>query len=58
MIGKQFKLFGTDNILEITGEQGDYWIITIRSADEEELGVLISKQDLIDSENQGTLIKK
>ena len=58
MIGNQYDLFGTGNIFEITGEQGEYWIITIRSFQGAEVGVRMTKQDLAESVSQSSLIEK
>lgn len=57
MIGNQYKLFGTDNIFEITGDQNDYWVITVRSSNEQTVDVLMAKKDLNDSIQQGSLKK-
>ena len=56
MIGNKYKLFGTDNIFEITSINGNYLVITIRSANGQEVGVLMSTQDLIDSVKVGSLL--
>ena len=57
MIGDQYRLFGTDNVFEITGDQGNYWEVTIKSSTGQEVGVLMVKQDLADSVVQGSLCK-
>ncbi len=42
MIGNRYKLFGTDNIFEITSINGNYLVITMMSANGQEVGVLMS----------------
>lgn len=58
MIGSKYKLFGTENVFEIIRDHGQYWVITISSSTGQEIGVLMAKQDLIDSVRQGSLSKK
>jgi len=57
MIGNKYKLFGTSTIFEITGEDGDYWIIAVSSDSGEQLGVLMKKVDLTDGVQFGKLIQ-
>lgn len=55
--GDKFKLFGTDNIVEITAEDDPYWIVKISSGEsEQEVCVRFLKQDLADSVNARSLI--
>lgn len=56
MVGGKYKLLGTDNIFEITGDNGQYWVITITSPKGQEVGVIMAKEDLSDSISQGSLI--
>ena len=56
MIGEKFELFGTSNMLKITGQQNGYWIVTIESPTGQEINVLITKQDLQESVTQGSLV--
>ena len=55
MIGRKFGLFGTDNVIEVTGESGDYWIVTISSTGGTITDVLFGKQSLNDSLHERTL---
>ena len=46
MIGDIYELFGTDTLLEITGEGKSYWVVTVRSSQGQELGVRMEKREL------------
>lgn len=56
-IGKKYVLNGTDNIFEITGEEGEYWTIKITTKQSVELDVLMTKIDLLESVNDNYLIE-
>ena len=55
MVGDRYKLFGTDNVFEITSDQGTHWEIAVKSDEGQIDDVLIGKQALIDSVRAGSL---
>jgi len=48
MIGNAYKVFGTDTVFEITGQDKTCWFGKVRSAKGEELGIRMEKAELQD----------
>jgi hypothetical protein len=57
MIGDSYELFGTDTLFEITGEGKTYWVVSVRSAQGQKLGVRIEKRELAEAVTAKSLKK-
>ena len=57
MIGDSYALFGTDTLFEITGEGKTYWVVSVRSAQGQKLGVRIEKRELAEAVTAKSLKK-
>ena len=57
MIGDSYELFGTDTLFEIAGEGKTYWVVSVRSAQGQKLGVRIEKRELAEAVTAKSLKK-